>query len=489
MDIASIQKRKFLNNIYKLLYSNGVQPKENDILKLFNNYFSVNKLGKPIDINYSLLQNTDLTNVDILNELMANSLLNLEVLYDCVSENNNGLFKVITALNAKVENLKSKRKFLEGKIDDLLFSNSNSDGFFYSYLENFSNTQKIDLNLTNSYVDTLNGVVKIPKITSSIANALSVDSIIPATATYSLYANGNPVQNGININNIDVLFDGLNDTYWSHDFHTDTLSVVSLELQMPLNTFLNISKIEGSLLTSSPCAIEVSMVPADISKPVEIRSKNSKNDYNNFSFLFPSGNYASVKFIIYKTEPDSIVSNTNNCYLYSFGIRDLIIGADYHDIRSTLVSTPISIPVKDNSSLSISSVAIDVQDQILSGTSATYYVAADNPNAKSINDFNWQIISSWSSVNNSSKKIINLSENNFQTKYISNLIGDLQFIPLNPNDKNINELNPAQMPYSDNIVYRICKVDQNQSYIDPYILSNLNCFKFYNKIKIGRAHV
>ena len=101
MDIATIQKRKFLYNIYKLFYSEGTQryhtqgvnSNDTEIVKLFSNYFSVNKLGRPIDINYSLLQSLNITDVDVLNELMASSLLNLEVLYDCLGENNNQMFK------------------------------------------------------------------------------------------------------------------------------------------------------------------------------------------------------------------------------------------------------------------------------------------------------------------------------------------------------------------------------------------------------------
>ena len=242
MDIATIQKRKFLYNTYKLLYSQGTQPKEAEIIKLFSNYFSVNKLGKPLDINYSLLQSIDITDVDVLNDLMASSLLNLEVLYDCLGENNNEMFKVITTLNAKLENLKSKRKFLEGKIDDLLFANSNVDGFFYSYLENFSDTKQIDLNLTNSYIDTLNGVVKIPKITSSISNALTVENILSSTATYSILSNNRTIINKTNIENVDVLFDGLTDTYWSYDFATDNLAVVTCEIQIPISSLFNVSK-------------------------------------------------------------------------------------------------------------------------------------------------------------------------------------------------------------------------------------------------------
>ena len=489
MDIATIQKRKFLYNTYKLLYSQGTQPKEAEIIKLFSNYFSVNKLGKPLDINYSLLQSIDITDVDVLNDLMASSLLNLEVLYDCLGENNNEMFKVITTLNAKLENLKSKRKFLEGKIDDLLFANSNVDGFFYSYLENFSDTKQIDLNLTNSYIDTLNGVVKIPKITSSISNALTVENILSSTATYSILSNNRTIINKTNIENVDVLFDGLTDTYWSYDFATDNLAVVTCEIQIPISSLFNVSKIEGSLITTSPCAIQVSALPSDTTLPTEVRSKNSRNDYNNFSFAIPSGNYSKIVIVLYKTEPDAILSNTSNSYSYNFGIRELIIGSDYHDIQSTLVSKPIKIPTIDNKNLSINSLAIDAQDQVSPGTGISYYVAADVPNAVTIDDFNWQSISPWSSSESGFKKNVNLSNNNFNIKYISSEVNDLTPIPLNTSSSNLNELNPAILPYTNKSVYRLCAVNPNVNYIDPYILSNLNCFKFYNKTIASNTNV
>ena len=499
MDIATIQKRKFLYNIYKLFYSEGPQryhtqdvnfnSNDTEIVKLFSNYFSVNKLGRPIDINYSLLQSINTTDVDVLNDLMASSLLNLEVLYDCLGENNNEMFKIITTLNGKLENLKAKRKFLEGKIDDLLFANSNVDGFFYSYLENFSDTQKIDLNFTNSYIDTSNGVVKIPKITSSISNALAVENILSSSATYSILSNNRTIINKTNIDNIDVLFDGLTDTYWSYDFLTDNLAVITCEIEIPISSSFNISKIEGSLMTSSPCAIQISALPSDATRPIEVRSKNSKNDYNNFSFAIPSGNYSKIIMILYKTEPDSILSNNSNSYSYNFGIRELIIGSDYHDIRSTLVSKPIKIDATDNKNLSINAVSIDVQDQVDPGTGIAYYVAADVPNAVSINDFNWQSISPWSSSTDGFEKVVNLSNNNFNIKYISSQLNDLTPIALNTTSSNLNELNPAILPYTNKSIYRVCKVDPNANYIDPYILSNLNCFKFYNKDISGNINV
>ena len=98
MNISTIQKRRFLENIYKLYYSNGTKPTEQQILNAFSDYFSVNKAGFPLPIDYAALNGTDKTNVDILNELMINSLFNLDVLYDTILENNDELFKVATTL-------------------------------------------------------------------------------------------------------------------------------------------------------------------------------------------------------------------------------------------------------------------------------------------------------------------------------------------------------------------------------------------------------
>ena len=116
MNISSIQKRKFLGNIYKILYSQGKKPSELEIKKVFGEYFSIYKFGNPIPLDYTKLDIVAKTDVNLINELMANTLFNVEVLYDCVNENNQEIFSIVTALNNRLDNLKSKRKILENKI-------------------------------------------------------------------------------------------------------------------------------------------------------------------------------------------------------------------------------------------------------------------------------------------------------------------------------------------------------------------------------------
>ena len=480
MNISSIQKRKFLGNIYKILYSQGKKPSELEIRKVFGEYFSVYKFGNPIPSDYTKLDIVAKTDVNLLNELMANTLFNIEVLYDCVNENNQEIFSVVTALNNRLDNLKSKRKILENKIDDLLFVNSNSDGYFYSYLEGFSNLDNIDMEMTSAYIDTLNNDVSIPKITNSISNALTTNNITSSNVKYSLSSNNQSIVDNVDAQEFESVFDGLNDTYWSYTHNSPNPSVVVMTLNIPINTAYNISKISGSLLTSSPCSIYVVARPADSSKPEQIRSQSSREDYNRFSFTIEADFYANVTLIIYKTEPDQIENNSASPYTYKFGIRELVINADYYDRTAVIISSPISVPVSDNNRLTINSVSIETKDQILSGTNIKYYVAADKTSARQISEFNWIPIESTSSNDNSAQKIVNLSGSNVRTQYIGTQDGELRLIPISVNPENINEANPAVIPYTDKEVYRIAAVNNGDQFIDPYILANLNCYQHYN---------
>ena len=119
MNIATIQKRKFLNNIYKLYYSSGSKPSEQSVRSIFNSYFSRYKFGKPLPIDYNEINFSEIVEADLLNELMINTIFNMEVLYDCINENNYEMMSTITSLNNKLSNLKVKRRALEAKVDQL----------------------------------------------------------------------------------------------------------------------------------------------------------------------------------------------------------------------------------------------------------------------------------------------------------------------------------------------------------------------------------
>lgn len=338
MNIATIQKRRFLNNIYRLFYSSGTKPDERQVRASFNEYFSINSAGFPIKVDYELLRSSSKTDVDLLNQIMANTVFNVDVLYETILENNEELFSIITSLNKKLESLKKKRLELETKIDDLLFINNNTDGYFYSFTENFASADKLDLSLTDSaFFDPNLKNVTISKLRSEQFNVITLDNLRNITPEFSLAINGQQVNQSVDHTNFSNIFDGLNDTYWSYSVALTKPQSVSLTIRVPVNSFSVVSKIDGIVYTSSPTNILMRGIYSDTSKQNEIRTKNSRNDYDSFSFSVPSDIYSYIELVLQKNEPDYILEDTTSPYIYKFGLRELIIGSRYY-ARSRSIS-------------------------------------------------------------------------------------------------------------------------------------------------------
>lgn len=477
MDIATVQKRKFLNNIYKLLYAKGEKPSEQEVRKAFAEYFSTNRPGLPVRIDYNRLSSVDLTDVDVLNELMVGNLFNLEVLYEAVFENNQQIMSVVTALNNKLQGLQVRRKQLEAKVDQLLFMNSNTDGYFYSAIDKFSDLSYIDMGLTTAFVDTVNGNVSIPKITNEVSDSLVIKEIFTGSATMSATMNGTTVVSNVAVPDFDATFDGLNDTYWSYSLTSSSPGIASIVLSLPISTSYPVSKVNVSLLTSTPAAAYLRAIPVIRDNPDYIMFQDSTDDYSRFSFSIPANNYSSIELTIIKSEPDRLLSSSTGMYEYSFGIRELSISSAYYDSRATLVSVPISVPSTDNKNLAISAVALEAKHQIPAGTAVQYYIAADNTTASDISSFNWLRVDS--SIQGELEKVVALTSSNAISKSIDISDSDLIFIPENSTSANANEINPTNLPYSERIVYRICPLDPSENVIQPYILANIGTFRHY----------
>lgn len=487
MNIATIQKRKFLNNIYKLLYSSGKTPTEQEVRRIFSAYFSVNEFGLPANVNYSLLQNVNVTDVDIINDAMATTLLNMEVLNDCILENNEQLFSVITVLNSKLEGLRAKRRVLEAKVDELIFINNNSDGYYYSFLDDYFNLDNIDMALTNAFIDIEKGQIKIPKITSNLSNALTVDNIQAINATYSILVNGTTVVSSQRAINFDNVFDGLNDTYWSVSHLTQSPSIVTLKIDIPIPNTFSISRVAGKLLTVTPTTTHITCTPANVQIPEHMDTQQSNAEYNQFSFAIPAGAYSKISLTLVKIEHDRVVAGSQSPYVYSFGIRELSIGAEYHEKNATVVSNPISIPTIDNSNLFVSAVSLESQAQLPPGTEAKYYVCQHTVDYGNITDYNWIQIDP-TALNSRRKDIpINFMSQNFYKKYISNFGDDFTLIPKNTTSPNINEKNPSILPNSNKTVYRVTALKSDEKLIDPYILSDINSMRHWYILPISQA--
>jgi hypothetical protein len=480
MNISTIQKRKFLNNLYKLFYSSGTRPNEQEVRRVFGQYFSINKLGEPVPVEYNLLQQQSIVREQDLNSLMAATALNLEVLYDSINENNLELFDIITALNNRFANLRAKRKELEAKVDDLIFANGNSEGYFYSFTDTFSSLINTDLTKTNAFIDTELSSVSLPRLVSS-PSISELNKISTGNVSARILDNGVGANLPVSLEGIENAFDGLNDTYWQVSYQSNSISIVTLEISIPLSSNSRVSRIAGRLQSSTPLIILVEAIPLDPNIVSTILVRDSSVDYNYFNFYLPSFDYQRIIVRLVKKDPDYINTDTSDFYNYLFGVREFFISSEYYDNTATYISSPISVPSSDNSLIYIDSVSLSVKDQIPEGTSINYYVSANNPTATSAADFDWTPISPVNYEQKSFPSIVNLVSPSYTSRYIKSN-------PANPEDikliglrdvGSVNELNPNINIYSGKKVYMIATVDKYEQFLSPSILSSVGSFRRY----------
>lgn len=483
MTISNIQKENFLSTLYKNLYAGGIKPNEQEILEFFSKYFSRYEPGQPIDVNAQIFRQMAFGQVEIFNQKMLHTIYNIEVLYDSIFENSNDLMTVATALNKRLDNLKMKRTTLESKIDDLIFANQNSGGYYAAYSNNFTDVVGVDLNYTSAFVDTINRKVTLPTLKSSVFDLLSTSSVVTSLPTYSVSFNKNQIEKNKELSDnsfFNSVFDGLENTEWQKIFYFDTIGLVSFSINLPIAKNVILSKIEGRLNTISPTEIYAKINYIDPNKPTQVLNKKSNKDYDRFSFIFDPGNVGSIDLFLVKTEPDFIDSTRVNQYGYRYGIRDIAISGQYHDRAASFVSAPISLNTNDNKNLVIDAVSIEVGENLPENSSINYFVAEDNKSSQSISDFFWVPISPENNNNNSFSRVVNFSGSSLKSKKILDEVKDptssikkIKLVSQN-SSPNLNQQNPTVNIYPGQTIYRIAQLDKLENPVSSYILDGVN---------------
>lgn len=488
MTISSIQKAKFLETIYKNYFSSGIKITEEEMLKLYSQYFSRYVPGSHIRLEPEIFRSLTFSNVDLMNEKNAHLLLNIENLYDVIFENSQELFEITNALNNRINTLKIRRAELEAKVDDLIFANQNSNGFFAAISETFASGKSMDYNYSTAFLDTESKKITLPKLNSAAFDLVSTNKIVSPNSTYSISFNRNTIESNKSFDNSSFfasVFDGLNNTEWSQIFEFNSIGVVTLTINIPITSASSISKIEGRLNTVSPLDIYAKInYVSDEFRP-EVKSKKSPLDYDNFSFDFTPGIVSSIDLILVKTDPDYIEENSTNRYKYRFGIRDLVISGQYYDKFASYVSVPYSLNTKDNNNLVIDSISLDVEEGNIENGLISYYIAEDLGTESSISDFSWIPISKPYDVSSSFSSTVNLNGSVISSKKIVNTVQDsvkeIAKIPLvaKSSTTNINQENPTNSIYSGVPIYRIAQLPREESGYSSYILEGVNNISGY----------
>lgn len=484
MNIADIQKKRFLDLIYKIYYSLGSAPSDNEVSAIYGRYFSRYPSGESAPVPYADLSTNSIIDPDKLNKVMAFMLLNLDNVYEAYYDHVQDLYDIVTSYTKRIEAIRSRRAEIEKAVDDQLFAIRNTDGFYYSQTNAFNNLDLVDLDYTSAVIDTSVRKATIPKVTSGIFNY--VGNILNTTnsASVSIIFNGAQEKNeNVNFSNV---FNGLSNSDWLYKFESSSIGLCTLKISVPISSATEtISLVEGKIKSVKPVDIGVLVIdPRDRANSAAYL-KDGSSDFDRFSFNVTPQAASAIEIYLTKAEPDYIVGDSSSSkYVYEFRIDELIISSPYYDSSATLVSNPISVPSENNQNLIIDAVSITVNDQVPAGSDIRYYIAQDNPSAVNIYDYNWTSISPSNIRNPISPTVIDfngstLSKSTLTTSSTSNILSDTFFMYKIPRDTTYNNPIPNYYYSSDADalgfnMYRMAKFPEGIKPYECYILENVD---------------
>lgn len=490
MSIRQIQTRNFLEFIISSYLAYGKKPTDSEIYQALNHYFSNQTAGQPLRLEENLFRRHPLSNVDDVNDFMASIHVNLATLFQQVDEHVSQNMLLTTALLAQLRTIRVQRKTLENKVDDLLLSLYNIDGYFYSVSDHFYDTSLIDFTYTDSFVDVESDIVSIPA-NSSKTKLLNIDGLTKPSVTMSTRKDSTSQVAFTEETSFNDAVDGLTNTAWYMKARVPEPSDgVTARITIPVGTRSSETKVT-----------QLTFIPHGV-KPVQCSVRKKLRDDAQTSTVEPFSNFVKTSaekmtFIneqqdtgitalmleLTKAAPDYMEDNIDGTRsgIYLFGMKEIMISEQAYDAMSTFVTKPLSMTAALVDDALIDAVSLTVEDSIPVNTSIKYYIAPDNPNALELSDFEWQQVSPVDGTSSDSKKVVKLGGATKKQTYIRltpRTPIDLTLFPINESTQDLNIKNPTDAFFPDFDVYRIAKITE------PFISNTISLEEGINTTRI-----
>lgn len=480
MSVQREQTQRVLGRIAHDLYSSGSRPTLLQILSRVQKHFSDNPAGMPLSMP-SIANANSRSSSAAYNEMLDVLTENLDVLYKVSLKSVSDILELNNSLQTSLNALERRRSKLERRIDDFLLGLRNSDGYFYSVSDSFSDLEQVNLSLSNVEVDTEAGQVMIP---SNPANQAKV----PVDAFRSPQIDIQTEDGTNSFEEVASLSGAVNDKFsnliWSFEV------IVSDEQEVIATADIPLRDENGD----PPVVSRVEIVPYSMeSTQLTVFAGSDTDDLVNFGDRIRSGTGKMIfeqnaipmgllRLRFRKTDYDYFEhENGQTNYHYIFGARSLVLDQQSYARNAVFISQPYSMPDDLRDSMVIDAVSLVVDDDQTKGTDINYFVAASS--AQGIEDINapiWHRIRPIGSRDNKDR-VVRFDGVARRTRAITEDpdSDELQAIPLQT-DGPASEHNPTASIIAGSDIYRIAKFDENFLTSDISLVEGRNSTRIYS---------
>ena len=385
MSISNIRLELVTNQLIQKYLQNGLLPDESQVaaslIAMFPTYY--NSITNMFNINIPLWQPTDLdyrqtSNVSQWNTTQQSAAQDMTVAYtdllEDVSSMTSSLYSYINRSNL----IKNRITNLQSRIQNLLLISTSTDGFVYSFFDNFIDTSKTSFGLpfTTALVNTSTQNVELPigPVTSPelvVSDIVNLAYIQGPDISFSIL---NPVasQQGLSSATLQDIFTN-QAVAWQQNITINGIGPLVCELTVnisPLGTAL-INKIEMfTRMTnySNELLIQVLTSTDGISYLPVNSPANPQYVGRVAEFNFPPINVAYVKFIITKNTADQ--GST-----YNIGFQYINFQQVTYSLEADFYSIPITMA---NGVAAINKIALEACTVEPTNTNINYYIIPSN---------------------------------------------------------------------------------------------------------------
>lgn len=394
MSISSIQKRRVVNEILQRKFSSGVKPTPAGIMKEVSAFFTRNRLGNPYGISQQYVGDGQRSNVDEVNNSFDAVLENLIVMHLSSQEQLGKLLAFNEIAQARFSQIDDRREQLLSRIEDYLLSIYNSDGYFYSFSDRFSDVSNVDLDLSSAFVNTELGAAGIPANTNN-SRTLSANEVGISNVKFFNDASDEEITSFKSIGlNQEALFDGNSNTHWLYEVYSPIKITLRAEIELTIpSAFNDISSIAVNPYGITEAQYWIRTQGADGEDDEQFGGKIVKTT-KAFAFDDKIRNIDRMTLFVRKEVSDYRDSNSNGTisYRYLIGFRDINFSSWIYEDSATLVTAPISLPEHLATEQTVDAVSLKVDESVPDGSRIEYYVAYDNE-SEDISGYDWKRIS------------------------------------------------------------------------------------------------
>lgn len=486
--IRTVQTERVMENVVRILYSQGEKPMLNEITTRIARYFSEYPAGRPLPMAMKDLVQGIVSDPRSYNKLLRHVALNIDVLYEASLRQVQDVMLLTASMQDDLARLEQKRKRIEGRIDDYLLAQYNTDGYFYSVSDNFSDLSMTNLSLTSAEVNTDVGEVILPTISTTTtrlpANKITVSSInVKASEEEAEYATLAPF--------IGALQNSLDNILWAIEVETKEIEevITTIDLLLGDEDPVVISRVDLNPYGVLPVQAWIETL-TDSSWQVFGGSINTSSTKMIFGDTAKA--VRRLRIHLRKTKPDhSDVRNGITYYKYIFGAKEISFLYQVYERDAQFVSSPLQIPSDFEGDMTIDAVSIDIKDSVPSDCDIKYYVAPTNfsefegdedfvPNID-ISTYTWSEIAPIGSAG-TGPKVIRFDGASLLSRKItpSPDAGDMELIPrkfFGP----IQERNPTPSIIPGVDIYKIAEIEDEPFINSLRLYEGLNTTRIYSR--------